>query len=120
MKNILISPWTWILPVPLAYIVSLCWLGWMGSFVHIVVFYAPMGLISLFRPDFTVNESGYMTNDVSLILAIHGVFWLSLLCGLLCRKLLNQRILSFIFLVMISILISTLVGCSQHWHAPKF
>lgn len=112
------SIWIWILPVPLAFLVSVLWLRWTAFFLPVVLYQAPYGIISFFRDGFHVNRSLHHDADGPLLIGLHVAFWLPLILLIGLRSLLPKWSLWIGWAVLVLMLSATLVGCSRHFQAP--
>lgn len=105
-----------------AYLLAIPGLGPAALFVPIVVWLAPLGIMSYFCDVKFSEAESYR----SVFLAFHIVFWGLFTFGLYGRRRLSTRVLTVIWLTLATLLLMSITGCyskpgegprsSGNWH----
>lgn len=109
------SIWTWVLPVPCAYLISLLWLNWAGIVVHAVIWMAPYGIVSFFIPGFNRDLHALRSGDTPVLWVLHSIFWIPLIAGIVLRRSLHLKALWGLYIYLLLLLSLTLAGCAKHF-----
>jgi hypothetical protein len=99
---------SWVLPPFLAYLFAIPGLGPGALFVPVVIWLAPLGIISHFQK----VSLDVRPEQAPLVLAIHFGFWALLLIGLLGRFRIPLVVLRTIWFILVIALFMTVRGCT--------
>lgn len=102
----------------IAYLLSFLWLGEMMLAVPLVVYYAPLGLLSLFSETFRHD----IDQHDSAIIMVHFAFWILFIYGLSGAALPKTRLsgLRVIFGIIVLVLLLTMHGCARYYREPNW
>ena len=116
------SPKYWVALPFVAYLLAIPGLGAAAWFVPIVVWYAPLGIVSYFS-DVTFSQA---ESYHSVFLVFHMVFWGLTMVGIVGCQRLSTKILTTIWLILVTLLLMSITGCyskpgegprsSGNWH----
>lgn len=100
----------WVLLPFGTYLIAIPGLGPGAYFVPVVVYLAPLGVISYFDDvSLDFERSGHQT----ALLGIHAVFWFFFVLGLTKRERFSLRVLTTIWVGLVVLLFMSVTGCTM-------
>ena len=100
----------WVLLPFGTYLIAIPGLGPGAYFVPVVVYLAPLGVISYFDDvSLDFERSGHQT----ALLGIHAVFWFFFVLGLIKRERFSVRVLTTIWVGLVVLLFMSVTGCTM-------
>jgi hypothetical protein len=100
--------WSWLLLPPIAWFISIPFLGGGAFFLPVVIGHAPLGIIAYFDT-ITVTPK---PSQSAIIAVIHVGFWTLFLTGFALRHVLPIRWLRTIWIVLAVALFMSVSGCA--------
>jgi hypothetical protein len=100
----------WVMLPFAAYLIAIPGLGPGAYFVPIVVYLAPLGVISYFDE---VSLDMETSVHRAVLIGLHLVFWFFIVLGLMKRERFSVRVLTTIWLGLVVLLFMSVTGCTM-------
>jgi len=106
---------TWWLTLLGGYVVSMFWLGSYALAVPAVVWWAPLGIMSLLAH---ASPANHPIQIGPTGVGLHVFFWVVFCGGVLGRTKLSKSLLCCLYFIVVLVLLLTVEGCSRNYPLP--